>query len=107
MERGEDEAIDSSNNQDLASEGGHLGGSEEEVTTLGQWVEGGSCVHIHTVGDSYSSRYMCLCVGNKMEEFLRVNESGQLKLLAGSSRYLGAGGRGHGQLFIYFCYSGG
>lgn len=26
MERGEDEAIDSSNNQDLAGEGGHLGG---------------------------------------------------------------------------------
>lgn len=46
---------------------------------------------------------MNLCVGNEMEEFLRVNESGQLELLAGSPRYLGAG-RGHGQLFIYFCY---
>lgn len=84
MEWGENEAIDRSDNQDLASERGHLGGSGEG-TALG-WLVEADRVLIYTGVVTAAST--CIRVGIR----LRVNQSGQLELLAGSSRYLGAGG---------------
>lgn len=64
VERGEDEAIDSGDNQDLTDEGGHLGGCGKEAIVLGRWVVADR-VLIYT--GQYESRYMYLCGGNQTE----------------------------------------
>lgn len=61
MERGEDETIDSSDNQDLTDEGGHLRGTERKLLhSKGGWQR---IVCSYTLAATRVGGCMCLCGG--------------------------------------------
>lgn len=80
MERGEDEAIDSSDDQDLTDKRGHLRGAERKklLHSEGGWQR---IVCSYTPTATRASGCMYLCGRIRRRCFPRVNESGQLELL--------------------------